>query len=112
MSIPQIGCEGWKGVNENIPEYKHRILNFNEALKWDRVVKLCSSLRGGMRCEISAKFSVGCFKIVKLVEFEDGVKWVAAITMPPRDEEDDKKLEVTSAKKQLESLITTYRYLA
>ena len=56
---------------------------------WKAVASLCSSLRGGMVCEISSKTTKGTKRLVKLVEFEDGVQWVACITMKPIHNPDD-----------------------
>lgn len=97
-------------MEEWIPERQKEILKFNESFKWDSVAELCSSLRDGIACEVSAKFNVGTNKIVKLVQFEDGIKWVAGIVLPISDI--DKTRNAMRPQEQTESEIATHKYLA
>jgi hypothetical protein len=84
MESPILGSDGWF-ISDHLPENWHQqIQKCDKTTNWRAVASLCSSLRNGMQCTISQKLKGGTRKLVKLVEFEDGVKWVACITMEPK----------------------------
>ncbi len=105
-TLPVIGSDGWTGAAEFNDEAVERATKCDQSTKWMNVVALCSSLRDGMSCKIGEKFSVGTQNLVKLVEFEDGTKWIARI---PMRQEDDRR--ATDPETSLRSEIATYKFL-
>lgn len=81
-----------------------------ESTRWDNLITLSSSLRNGIGCKVSEKYSLGTQNLVKLVEFEDGLKWVARISLLMNDNEVGAEL-TASAEKCMENQVATYRYL-
>ena len=68
---------------------------------------MCSSLRDGIKCKIGGKFNNGTENVVKLIEFNDGVKWVAQV----RPEERKPPRNSASVEDQMKSEAATYKYL-
>lgn len=81
-----------------------------ENTRWGGLCEICSSVRDGIACKVSDKFSIGTENLVRLVEFEDGVRWVARIWMLANDAETDVGI-AASAEKVMESQVATYKYL-
>lgn len=80
----RIGSDGWR-LNNDLPEaLLQQIQNCDKSINWQAVASLCSSLRNSMQCTVSQKLTTGTRKLVRLVEFEDGVKWVACVAMEPK----------------------------
>ncbi|SLM39289.1 Protein kinase-like domain [Lasallia pustulata] len=76
---------------------------------WHNVTEMCSSLRQNLSCKVGESFTTGSQNLVRLVEFEDGVKWVARIWMGDGEEKDMRM--AASAEKIMENQVATYRYL-
>ena len=110
MAGVSVGSERWHGVefldeddNPYICEKLRRCINDT---RWNSLVARCSELRRGISCTISESFSYGTQNLVKLVQFEDGVKWVARVAL---EDVDDRM--AASLEDQMKSQISTYRYL-
>ena len=112
MSIPAIGSEGWQGAEQLLDcgEIEELVTRCLENTRWDNLCGICSSIREGIVCKVSEKFSIGTENLVRLIEFEDGVRWVARIWMLANDAETDVGI-AASAEKVMESQIATYKYL-
>ncbi len=109
MAIKLIGSDAWRGaellddVQSDVDERVRRCLNDTQ---WDSLLATCSELREGTSCTISQKFSFGTQNLVRLVEFEDDVKWVARVSLEDVDERMAGSLE-----DQMNSQVATYNYL-
>ncbi|PGH20359.1 hypothetical protein AJ80_03627 [Polytolypa hystricis UAMH7299] len=55
---------------------------FFEQVEWGELAAIVSRHRDGISCSYHEKFSLGHFNMVRQIEFEDGVKWVARLRMP------------------------------
>ena len=82
----------------NIQMLKHAT-TFFEAVKWDVLAHLSSSLRDGEPCEYSESIWTTEFSMFRRIVFEDGKHWVARLTLPALEPaiHGYKKLDVTSA---------------
>ena len=111
MATPSIGSEGWKCATDLFKEsdLAEMVRSSIEKTDLDKLVSLCSSLRQGIACKISDKFTSGTRNLVRLVEFDDGVKWVARIWMFRLGQETD-EWSLASAEKIMESQVATYKY--
>ena len=110
MAALSIESEKWHGIefleeNDNpyICEKLRRCINDT---RWDSLVAKCSELRRGISCTMSERFCYGTQNLVKLVHFEDNVKWVARVALEDVDERLTASLE-----DQMNSQISTYQYL-
>ena len=112
MAVPSIGSEGWKCATNLYEEgdLAKLVRSSVENTDLDKLVTLCSSLRPGISCKISDKFTSGTRNLVRLVEFDDGVKWAARIWMLRYGQETD-EWTLASAEKVMESQLATYKYL-
>lgn len=112
MMAPAIGSDAWQGAEFFMDESEvaTQAARCLENTRWDNLITLCSSLRNGIGCEVSEKYSLGTQNLVKLVEFEDGLKWVARISLLMNDNEVGAEL-TASSEKCMESQVATYRYL-
>ena len=112
MTTPGIGTDAWQGAALILEdsEIATRAARCLKNTRWDNLITLCSSLRHGISCKLSEKYSVGTQNLVKLVEFEDGLKWVARVSLLMNDHEIGAEI-TASAEKCMESLVATYRYL-
>ena len=112
MTAPAIGSDTWQGAARFLEdsEVATRAARCLKNTRWENLTALCSSLRKGISCKVSDKYSLGTQNLVKLVEFEDGLKWVARISLLIDDNEIGAEL-TASAEKCMESLVATYHYL-
>ncbi|KAK5998752.1 hypothetical protein PT974_01134 [Cladobotryum mycophilum] len=75
--------DAWIGLERYEDEYVDRIIQFNKQINLDALKSYVSMLRENRPCQISAKFSVGVFNLVRKITFDDGVQWIARLRMPP-----------------------------
>jgi hypothetical protein len=71
----------WPKKLRHIPEWDRE--DYLEAIDFDGLVNLASSLRDGMPCEIVEEY-LGAYNLIYYVEFEDSVQWVARIPIIDR----------------------------
>jgi hypothetical protein len=76
------GSAAWTGGEEYGGEYTERIDDFLCKVNTSALLSYASSLRGNRSCTLSREFSVGNFNLVRKLEFEDGVSWIARLRMP------------------------------
>lgn len=79
-----IGSESWRGAEnyDEGDELHTRATQFLASIKWDALRATASKCRGGIECELSDKYSLGHFNLVRRLVFNDGVSWVARLRMP------------------------------
>lgn len=112
MATPCIGSEGWACATNFYEESETADLVRSSVANSDlnKLVTLCSSLRQSIGCKISEKFTSGTRNLVRLVQFDDGVKWAARIWMFRLGQDTD-EWALASAEKVMESQVATYKYL-
>jgi len=105
---PQIlGSDGWMDTFDHPKDdIQQSAMRCVQNTNWDHVAAMCSGLRGGMRCAIAAKFTMGSQNFVRLIQFEDGDKWVIRI---PLDVKDLRWAADTA--ERMSNEIATYQYL-
>lgn len=83
-SADSLGSAAWIGAGAYDPgdEYHNRATDFMAAVKWDTLKLISSRLRQGVPCELSDKYSIGHFNLVRRIIFADGVSWVARLRLP------------------------------
>ncbi|KAK3675980.1 hypothetical protein LTR78_004172 [Recurvomyces mirabilis] len=79
-----LGSDAW--LNASAYDSTHplhtRAADFIANIDWSSLTKNASQLRHGIPCTLSEKFSVGHFNMVRRLEFEDGVLWIARLRLP------------------------------
>ena len=108
MALATVGSDTWQDASQVItasPRGK-LIANCIKTVKWESLLMLCSNLREGTGCKISEKFSVGSHNLVKLVDFDDGVKWVARISLQVIDD-----FMTASVEERMDREVTIYKFL-
>ncbi|OAA70601.1 Protein kinase-like domain protein [Cordyceps fumosorosea ARSEF 2679] len=80
-----IGSDAWLGAGNYEPgsAWNTRATDFFKVVKWGAVAAIASRLRGGISCSFADKFAIGNFNIVRRLDFDDGVSWVARVRLPP-----------------------------
>jgi len=80
-SLP-VGSAAWTRGEGYGGEYSERIDRFNGKVNQKALLAYASGLRENRPCTISHEFSVGSFNLVRKIQFEDGVEWIARLRMP------------------------------
>ena len=62
--------------------YNAETRKFFGAFKWEVLASIASAVRKGARCSYTDKYSIGQFNMVRRLNFDDGVSWVARIRLP------------------------------
>ncbi|KAI9772031.1 MAG: hypothetical protein M1840_001319 [Geoglossum simile] len=79
-----IGTDGWKGFSETSYETERLVRDYEQTINWGIATSFCATRRHGP-CRIGPDFVVGSSNLIRIVEFEDGVKWVLKVPLPPLD---------------------------
>jgi hypothetical protein len=79
-----VGGDAWLGADEYEPgsPLHTRATDFLKSIKWDVLAGIASKNRGGISCCYEDKFSIGHFNMVRRINFEDGVGYVARLRLP------------------------------
>ncbi len=105
-----IGSDAWLGaelLEDGVSlAVSARVWRCMNETQWEYLLADCSKVRGGINCTISQKFSFGTQNLVRLVKFEDDVKWVARVSL-----EDGDDRMAASLEDQMNSQIATYKFL-
>src|SRR5579862_913229 len=79
-----IGTDGWKGYSETSYETERLVRDYEKVINWGNATSFCAARRH-VPCRIGPDFVVGSNHLIRIVEFEDGVKWVLKVPLPPLD---------------------------
>ena len=82
-NMDHLGSDAWLDANEidEESELHTRATTFVAAIKWEKLKTLASGIRG-MECELSDKYSLGHYNLVKRLTFVDGVSWIVRLRLP------------------------------
>ena len=78
-----LGSDSWVGLDqldENDALYS-RATAFIGNVKWQALTSTASDMRA-IDCQLSEKYSLGHFNLVRRLQFADGVSWVARLRLP------------------------------
>ena len=108
MATFKIGSDGWRDSThlDKESELEESVQRCLAHTNWSRLAALCSELRDRKGCTLSEKFSIGTENLVKLVEFEDGVKWVARVSL----QDEDYRYKANAAD-VMKNEVANYKYL-
>jgi hypothetical protein len=62
-----------------------RIDQFLETVDWHALQQYAATKRNGVVCKILPDIGLGGVHMVRIIEFDDGIRWVARLRMPPLD---------------------------
>ncbi|KAF2496589.1 hypothetical protein BU16DRAFT_571698 [Lophium mytilinum] len=81
---PSLGSVSWIGADDydEGDEFHDRATKFFASVKWDVLASHASTIRNGIPCDFGEKFSIGHFNMVRLITFEDGIRWIARLRLP------------------------------
>jgi hypothetical protein len=128
MTSTLLGSESWTNEPRYQNAYRARLDFVLGKVSVLTLQKLGSLLRNGLECTVSNNFSAGDFNLVKKITFEDEVRWIVRIRLPPisyfsfgipKDKAHDRRVEgenssIKCTERDLESLrseIVTMKYL-
>ncbi|KAI4252329.1 MAG: hypothetical protein LQ352_004357 [Teloschistes flavicans] len=77
------GSAAWRGGKDDKGEYFERIAGFIDQIDQKALLAYASKLRENRSCKLSRKFSVGACNLVRRIQFDDGIAWIARLRMPP-----------------------------
>ncbi|KAJ5544074.1 hypothetical protein N7494_005353 [Penicillium frequentans] len=60
-----------------------RVQEFIGSTNWDALIEYASRVRGGKVCKLLADIGLGYNHVVRIIEFEDDVRWIARLRLPP-----------------------------
>ncbi|KAJ6092777.1 hypothetical protein N7486_008066 [Penicillium sp. IBT 16267x] len=60
-----------------------RVQTFTDSTNWDALIECANGLRNGKMCRLLADIGLGYNHMVRIIEFEDDVRWIARLRMPP-----------------------------
>ncbi|KAH0551623.1 hypothetical protein GP486_007160 [Trichoglossum hirsutum] len=109
MADFQVGCDAWKCYSDISYKVEKDVRAFQESIQWDNIISFCRESRGVL-CNMGPKFVVGSKNLVKVVEFADGIKWVAKLPLP-RPGVYRINGNVKSQSTALRSEVATFRFL-
>ena len=75
------GPKGWTSNEECRSLYSISVARCNNNTDWYEVMNMCSKLRKGIPCIVSSSFTVGWQYLSKLIDFNDGVRWVIHVPL-------------------------------
>lgn len=98
-----VGSETWTGGEQYGDAYSARIQYFQTSFSQSALLAHASSVRGGVACRLTDKFTVGSFHFVKKIVFDDGVEWIARLRMPSIEEfeENGEKAEASRTEAEI-----------
>lgn len=76
-----LGSGNWQGAATDDPELHNRATTFVASIKWDALIALASERRS-TECQLSEKFSMGHYNLVRRLTFSDGVNWAVRLRLP------------------------------
>ncbi len=80
-----VGSDSWicadaYGTDDEI---NVQAVKFFNTVKWEVLASIASRHRDGKKCSFHDKFSLGQFNMVRRLNFDDDVSWVARVRLPP-----------------------------
>ena len=100
-----LGSDAWIGADRYNNAYTKRIVDFMNALNEQALQAYASRLRDHRPCTLSDKFSVGTTNLVRKLQFNDGVEWIARLRMPPSEGNTlDKEKALTEMQCELDTM--------
>ncbi|KAJ5837501.1 uncharacterized protein N7525_002689 [Penicillium rubens] len=60
-----------------------RVQNFIDSTNWDALIEYANRLRNGKICKLLPDIGLGYNHLVRIIEFQDDVRWIARLRMPP-----------------------------
>lgn len=78
-----LGSDTWLQADDfdEESELYIRATQFFEKIDWNNLISIASNLRV-KKCELSEKYSLGHFNLVRRLTFTDGVSWIVRLRMP------------------------------
>lgn len=58
-----------------------RVQNFIDSINWDGLIEYASKLRNGKICKLLPDIGLGYNHLVRIIEFQDDVRWIARLRM-------------------------------
>ncbi|KAJ6096849.1 hypothetical protein N7486_007595 [Penicillium sp. IBT 16267x] len=56
-----------------------RVQNFIDSTNWDALIEYANRLRNGKSCKLLADIGLGYNHVIRIIEFEDEVCWIARL---------------------------------
>lgn len=60
-----------------------RAQNFHNSIDWDALLRWTATLRPGTRCKLLPDVGLGHNHMVRVIEFDDRIQWLARLRMSP-----------------------------
>ena len=110
-TMTELGSDSWVGLEQVDEENElyDRTTAFIGAIKWQALTALATRMRS-VDCQLSEKYSVGHFNLVRRLQFADGVSWIARLRLPELPSMFGQR-EALNAKECMRIEIATMKYL-
>lgn len=81
----------WEALSDAYDEhnaYRHRVQSFFDNINWNALCRFASRLNDGMDCAVDPQWTIGGRHLVRIINFQDGSRWIARLRMTTRMRED------------------------
>ncbi|CAG7928737.1 unnamed protein product [Penicillium olsonii] len=62
---------------------RSRVQDFIDTTNWEALIEYANRLRNGKICKLLPDIGLGYNHLVRIIEFQDDVRWIARLRMPP-----------------------------
>jgi len=109
--MADVGSDSWIGLDQvdEEDELHNRTTAFLGAINWQALTSLAFRMRA-VDCQLSEKYSVGHFNLVRRLQFTDGISWIARLRLPELPDVFGQR-EALNAEECMRIEIATMKYL-
>lgn len=81
----------WEGLSCNLDDtaYGRWTQSFLDGIDWNALCLYASKLHGGEKCAIDSQFTMGGRHMVRIINFQGGLRWIARLRMTTSMDDDD-----------------------
>ena len=89
----------WEVLSEVYSEdslYRHWVHSFFDSINWNALCQFASKLNDGKACAVDPQWTIGGRHLIRIVQFQDGSRWIARLRMDTSPSEEDQSRLVQS----------------
>ena len=82
----------WEALSDAYPEnsiYRSRVQSFFDNIDWSALCQFASKLNDGKRCAFDPQWTIGGRHLIRIINFEEGSRWIARLRMTSSMSEDE-----------------------
>lgn len=82
----------WEALSDAYPEhnaYRHWVQSFFDNINWTALCRFASELNDGKDCAVDPQWTIGGRHMIRVINFQDGSRWIARLRMTTGVSEDE-----------------------